>query len=117
VAVHSAELSETQAHSGFDLYIAIGESGIRADFVPGKRTIGVNVSNHETGVSAVGAAVFDRVARTNRLGDCRRIRKAAGMASRQHWYAIESGRKQNVTIETLYRIAKVLKVKPADLLK
>lgn len=43
--------------------------------------------------------------------------KAAGLTSRQHWNSIESGSKANVTVETLAKLAKVLKCKQCDLLK
>ena len=42
---------------------------------------------------------------------------AAGFDNRQRWYEIESGRKPNVTIETLNAIAKALGVRGRDLLK
>jgi transcriptional regulator with XRE-family HTH domain len=40
----------------------------------------------------------------------------AEMKGRQAWYNIESGRQANVTVETLEKIAKALKVSPCDLL-
>ncbi|MCC7351824.1 MAG: helix-turn-helix transcriptional regulator [Phycisphaerales bacterium] len=43
--------------------------------------------------------------------------RAAGLASRGSWYEIESGRKANITLETLYKIAHALQVNPRDLLK
>jgi transcriptional regulator with XRE-family HTH domain len=43
--------------------------------------------------------------------------KLAGLPSRQRWYAIESGRRANVTIQTLGGICRALKCKPQDLLK
>jgi transcriptional regulator with XRE-family HTH domain len=48
--------------------------------------------------------------------------KAAGLArsennARQRWSAIEGGRRANVTLETLGRIAKALGVNPRDLLR
>jgi transcriptional regulator with XRE-family HTH domain len=42
---------------------------------------------------------------------------AAGLESRQHWYMIESGRKANVTLETLAKLAEALRCKSRDLLK
>ena len=41
----------------------------------------------------------------------------AGFGDRQRWSDIESGRRSNVTIETLEQIAKTLGVKACDLLK
>ena len=41
----------------------------------------------------------------------------AGLSGRQRWNDIESGRKANVTIETLEAVAKALGVKSRDLLK
>ena len=41
----------------------------------------------------------------------------AQLANRQRWYIIESGRKTNITIDTLNRIAAALGVKAKDLLK
>lgn len=43
--------------------------------------------------------------------------RQAGLSGRQVWYQIESGKQKNLTLSTLERIAKVLKVKAADLLK
>lgn len=43
--------------------------------------------------------------------------KRAKLAGKQSWYEVESGRKPNVTIDTLNRIAAALGVKPKDLLK
>lgn len=43
--------------------------------------------------------------------------KAAKMPNRQQWYAIESGRKADVRISTLNKIAAALGVKSRDLLK
>ena len=43
--------------------------------------------------------------------------KLAGIPSRQRWNDIESGRKPNITIDTLDKIARALGVKAADLLK
>jgi transcriptional regulator with XRE-family HTH domain len=40
-----------------------------------------------------------------------------GKARRQVWYQIESGTRTNITLDTLARIAKALKVSPCDLLK
>ena len=42
---------------------------------------------------------------------------AAGFSTRQQWYLIESGRRANVTISTLGRLAKALQCSPDDLLK
>jgi transcriptional regulator with XRE-family HTH domain len=41
----------------------------------------------------------------------------AGIGTKQSWNAIESGRKANVTLEILDRIAKALGVKARDLLR
>lgn len=41
----------------------------------------------------------------------------AGLSGRQRWNDIESGRKVNVTIETLEAVAKAVGVKAKDLLK
>jgi transcriptional regulator with XRE-family HTH domain len=41
----------------------------------------------------------------------------AGIGTRQSWSAIESGRKANVTLELLDRLAKALGVKSRDLLR
>ena len=41
----------------------------------------------------------------------------AGLATRQHWNAIVKGRKANVTMETLDRIAGALKCDSRDLVK
>jgi transcriptional regulator with XRE-family HTH domain len=41
----------------------------------------------------------------------------AGLPGRQRWNEIESGRKANVTVETLEKIAAALGVKAKDLLK
>lgn len=43
--------------------------------------------------------------------------KLAGMPNRQRWYDVESGRKPNITLDTLDRIAAALGVKARDLLK
>ena len=43
--------------------------------------------------------------------------RLAGLSSRQRWHHIESGRKPNITIDTLESIAQALQCKPADLLK
>ena len=43
--------------------------------------------------------------------------KKAGFGSRQRWNDIESGRKPNVSIETLEQIAKTLGMSARDLLK
>jgi transcriptional regulator with XRE-family HTH domain len=43
--------------------------------------------------------------------------KLAGIPSRQRWNDIESGRKPNITIDTLDKIARALGVKATDLLK
>lgn len=37
--------------------------------------------------------------------------------TRQRWNDIEGGRKPNIQLETLEKVAKALKVKPKDLLK
>lgn len=42
---------------------------------------------------------------------------AAGMKSRQQWYDVESGRRENPTIDTVQRIAQALGVKIDDLMK
>lgn len=42
--------------------------------------------------------------------------KLAGFNSRASWNHVESGRRANVTLEMLARIAKALKCKPRDLL-
>lgn len=44
-------------------------------------------------------------------------RASLGKQPRARWNDLERGRKDNVELETLYRIAKVLGVKPADLLE
>jgi transcriptional regulator with XRE-family HTH domain len=63
--------------------------------------------------------------------DCDKIRKlreklglsqedaavAAGMRNRQFWSNLETGRRTNVKIDTLERVAKVLHVRPGELLK
>jgi transcriptional regulator with XRE-family HTH domain len=41
----------------------------------------------------------------------------AGLGTRQSWNAIESGRKANVTLEVLDRVAKALGVRSRELLK
>jgi transcriptional regulator with XRE-family HTH domain len=41
----------------------------------------------------------------------------AGLAGRQQWNDIESGRRSTVTLTTLEKIATALGVKPKDLLK
>lgn len=41
----------------------------------------------------------------------------AGLASRQHWNNIESGRQVNISLAVLERIAAALGVKAKDLLK
>jgi transcriptional regulator with XRE-family HTH domain len=43
--------------------------------------------------------------------------RRAGLKSPQHWNAIESGARSNVTVETLEKIAKALKCDQCDLLK
>ena len=45
--------------------------------------------------------------------------EAAGLAgfTRQRWNDIESGRKDNVELATLYKIAEALRMKARDLLK
>jgi transcriptional regulator with XRE-family HTH domain len=43
--------------------------------------------------------------------------KACEFSGRSYWRDVVSGRRSNVTVETLEKIAKVLRVKPADLLK
>ena len=42
--------------------------------------------------------------------------EAAGLGGPSRWRDIESGRRQNVTLETLARIADALGVEPSDLL-
>jgi transcriptional regulator with XRE-family HTH domain len=46
-----------------------------------------------------------------------RAAERAGLGTRQSWNAIESGRKANVTLEVLDKIAKALNVKSRELLK
>ncbi len=41
----------------------------------------------------------------------------AGFASRQHWYMIESGKRLNIELATLDKIADAVGVKAKDLLK
>lgn len=43
--------------------------------------------------------------------------KTAGFSNAQQWHLIESGRRANITLETLGKIAAALKVAPAELLK
>lgn len=43
--------------------------------------------------------------------------KLAGLPSAQVWSDVENGRRSNLTIETLERVARALKVKARDLLK
>lgn len=43
--------------------------------------------------------------------------EGAGWKHRQQWQQIESGDVTNISLATLYAIAKTLKVKPASLLK
>jgi DNA-binding Xre family transcriptional regulator len=43
--------------------------------------------------------------------------KAAGFTNAQQWHLIESGRRSNITMDTLGKIAKALGVKSKDLLK
>jgi transcriptional regulator with XRE-family HTH domain len=43
--------------------------------------------------------------------------RRAGLKTRQHWNHIESGRRSNITLDTLEAIAKALGVKAKDLLK
>ena len=43
--------------------------------------------------------------------------RLAGLGGRQKWSDIVAGRRKNVTIETLEKIAKALGVKARDLLK
>lgn len=42
---------------------------------------------------------------------------SAGLAGRQSWYEIESGRKADVRVSTLEALSRALGCKPADLLK
>ncbi len=42
---------------------------------------------------------------------------AAGFNNRQRWYAIESGQKKNITLDTLNAIAAALGVKAKELLR
>ena len=42
---------------------------------------------------------------------------ASGLTSKQRWNHIETGRFQNVTVDTLEKIAKALGVRAKDLLK
>jgi DNA-binding Xre family transcriptional regulator len=42
--------------------------------------------------------------------------QAGGFSHRQQWNAIEGGRKDTITLETLARLATALKCKPAELL-
>jgi transcriptional regulator with XRE-family HTH domain len=46
----------------------------------------------------------------------REAAELAGMGSGQQWYAVESGTKSNVSLDTLGKIAKALGVDAADLL-
>ena len=41
----------------------------------------------------------------------------AGFASRQQWYQVESGRRENMTVQTLEKVASVLGCRAKDLLK
>ena len=41
----------------------------------------------------------------------------AGFGNAQQWYLIESGRRANVTLETLDKMARALGVKPGELLE
>ena len=41
----------------------------------------------------------------------------AGFSSRQQWYNIESGRRSDVSVSTLEKLAEALGVKAKDLLK
>jgi DNA-binding XRE family transcriptional regulator len=43
--------------------------------------------------------------------------ESAGFKTRQAWNRIENGAQANIGLDTLAKIAKVLKVKPRDLLK
>jgi transcriptional regulator with XRE-family HTH domain len=43
--------------------------------------------------------------------------KVAGFKGRQHWYMIESGRRQNIELETLAALAAALKCDPKSLLR
>jgi len=43
--------------------------------------------------------------------------KLAGIGGRQQWNDVESGRRVNLTLDTLERVAKALNAKPRDLLK
>jgi transcriptional regulator with XRE-family HTH domain len=42
--------------------------------------------------------------------------KAAGLANRQHWNQIETGLRDNLTVDTLEKVAMALGVKAKDLL-
>ena len=42
--------------------------------------------------------------------------KLAGLGGRQQWNDVESGRRPNVTLDTLNKVAKALGVKARDLL-
>lgn len=42
--------------------------------------------------------------------------RAAGMKTRQQWYAIESGRRPRLSVDTLEKIATALGVPPCELL-
>ena len=60
-----------------------------------------------------------------RIGELRKARgltqeeaaKLAGLGTRARWNDVEQGRRTNITMETLEKIAKALKVEPSDLLK
>lgn len=41
----------------------------------------------------------------------------AGFSNRQHWYMIESGRRTNIELDTLGKIAEALECEPHELLK
>jgi transcriptional regulator with XRE-family HTH domain len=62
------------------------------------------------------------LAKIKRLRKAKRLSQAeaaqlAGMDLRQRWSDIEAGRRENITLDTLRRIAETLDVKPKDLLK
>jgi transcriptional regulator with XRE-family HTH domain len=73
--------------------------------------------------------VLDYAIRMLDCGKVRKIREALGLtqveaanlaglkSGRQQWNDIESGRRANIQLDTLGRIAAALKVDPAELLK
>lgn len=73
--------------------------------------------------------VLDYAGRMLDCGKVRRLRESLGLnqvqaaalaglkAGRQQWNDIESGRRANIQLDTLGRIAEALKVDPSELLK